>query len=37
VDANETLPDQDVDTLTEDAAAAEEWPVSTANQTRTRV
>ncbi len=37
MDANETFQDQDVDTLTEDATAAEEWPTSTANQTRIRV
>jgi hypothetical protein len=37
VDANETFQDQDVDTLTEDATTAEEWPTWTANQTRVRV
>jgi len=37
VDANETYQDQDVDTLTEDASSAEEWPASTANQTRVRI
>ena len=37
MDANETYQDQDVDTLTEDAISAEEWPASTANQTRVRI
>lgn len=37
MDANETFDSQDVDILTEDAASAEEWPVSTANQTRIRI
>lgn len=37
MDANETYQDQDVDTLTEDATSPEEWPASTANQTRIRI
>ena len=37
MDANETFENQDVDILTEDATSAEEWPASTANQTRVRI